>query len=104
MKWFGKGLITGGVIGAGLMWLNTTTKGRALREEILTVSHKVYDKVKADVQSSEQWQDLTKSQYVQKVHDAVNTYAVETGIADSVAQLVKKVVSAQYARLKKELS
>lgn len=100
---FNKGLLLGGLLGAGMMWLGTTKKGREMREKMLDYAADVYVDVKKKVLASEQWQDMTKSKYVQMVKDAVDKYAVQNGLAESVKHMVVKLVSAEWANLKKEM-
>lgn len=100
---FKKGLFLGGLLGAGMMWLSGTTKGKQTRDKMLTYAQDVFDDVKAQVLSSKKYADLTKSEYVKMVQEYVDTYAVKNGLADSVKSLVVKLVTAQWEVLKKEL-
>ncbi|MBU2542008.1 hypothetical protein KJ785_00410 [Patescibacteria group bacterium] len=100
---FKKGLCLGGLLGAGLVWLNTTQKGRETREQMLDHAAEVYVKLKEKVLTSEEYKNLNKNQYVKLVTEAVNKYAIENGLAESVKNMVVKVVSAQYKNLKGEL-
>lgn len=98
MGTFKKGLMLGGILGAGLMWLNATTKGRAMRDELLKHAERVFEEVK----KSKQWEKLTKNQYVKAVEDAVNRYAVENDLSDSVRDMVEKLVKSQWKNAKKK--
>lgn len=100
---FKHGLLAGGLLGAGMMWLNTTKKGRAMRSEIMEAAHEVYGRVKEQMMASDQWETMSKHAFVQKVTEIVNTYAIENGLADNVKNLVIKVVSSQYQNIKKEM-
>lgn len=100
---FNKGLLFGGLLGAGMVWLGTTKKGREMREKMIDYAADVYVEVKKKIVASEQWQTMTKSAYVQMVKDAVDKYAVQNGLAESIKQMVVKLVSAQWANLKKEM-
>ncbi|MFH1946907.1 MAG: hypothetical protein ABIJ23_01985 [Candidatus Magasanikbacteria bacterium] len=100
---FKKGLCLGGLLGAGLVWLNTTQKGKEMREEMLDHAAEVYVKLKEKVLASSEYKNLTKNEYVKMAKDAVDKYAIETGLAESVKNMVVKVVSAQYKNLKGEM-
>ncbi len=100
---FKKGLCLGGLLGAGLVWLNTTQKGRETREQMLDHAAEVYVGLKEKVLASKEYKDLTKNQYVKLVIEAVNKYAIKNGLAESVKNMVVKVVSAQYKNLKGEM-
>lgn len=98
---FKHGMVLGGLLGAGLVWLNTTKKGREVREQILDHSAEVYTRVKDEIVKSDALEQLSKNEYVKKVQAAVDKYAVETGLAQTAKKTVKKIVSAQYDRLKR---
>jgi len=100
---FKKGLCLGGLLGAGLVWLNTTQKGRDMREQMLDHAAEVYVGLKEKVLASKELKNLNKNQYVKMVKESVNKYAVENGLAENVKNMVVKVVSAQYKNLKGEL-
>lgn len=100
---FKKGLCLGGLLGAGLVWLNTTQKGRDMREQMLDHAAEVYVGLKDQVLASDQYKNLNKNQYVKMAKEAVDKYAVQNGLADGVKNMVTKVVSAQYKNLKGEM-
>lgn len=83
-------------MGAGLAWLNLTQKGRETRDQILDHAAKIYSALKEKVQTSEEYKDLTKNQYVKLVKEYVDKYAIENGLAEKVKNVIIKVVSAQY--------
>ena len=101
---FKKGLFFGGLLGAGLMWLSTTKKGREVKEQILDQAADVYTKVKEQTLASQTYKDLNENQYVQLVKDYVDKYAVQNGLAENVKNMIVKVVSAQWKTLKDELN
>jgi len=96
---FKAGMFLGGLLGAGLMWLNVTKKGRETRDELLDHAGKVYAGLKDKVLSSAQYQNLSKSEYVKLVKEYVDKYAIENGLADNVKNIVTKVVQKQWGNL-----
>lgn len=100
---FKKGLFFGGLLGAGLMWLATTKKGREVREEMLDHAAAVYVKLKQKILASEVYASMNKNKYAQLVKEYVDKYAVENGLAENVKNLVMKVVSAQWKNMQEEL-
>lgn len=100
---FNKGLFLGGLLGAGLMWLSTTKKGKEVREQMLDHAAEVYVKIKKEVLNSSQYQDLSKNKYVQLVKEYVDKYAVENGLAENVKNMVVKVVTSQWSKLREDL-
>ena len=98
---FKKGLFVGGLLGAGLTWLNTTKKGRETREKILDYAAEVYTQVKEKVMASGGWDKMTKAKYVKIVKQVVDTYAIDNGLAANVKTTVGKLVASQWKRVKK---
>ena len=102
MGTFKKGFVVGGLLGAGMMWLNTTKKGKETRAQVLEVSHTIYNQIEKEVLASKQWKSLSKSEFVARVTELVDTYAVENGLGADLKKLVVKVVATQYPRIKKK--
>lgn len=100
---FKKGLCLGGLLGAGLVWLNTTKKGKELREIMLDRATDIYTDLKEKILSSEQYQKMTKNQYIKMVKEYIDKYAIDNGLAENVKNMVTKVVVAQWSNLQKEL-
>lgn len=100
---FNKGLLFGGALGAGIMWLMTTTKGKKVREQMLDYAADAYTKLRDEILASESYDKLTKSRYAQLVRDFVETYANKYQLTDEVKQMVMKLVSTQWKRLREEL-
>ena len=99
---FKKGLFLGGLMGAGLMWLNTTKKGKEMRDQIVDQAADVYALVKQKVEQSGALEDLNKNKYVKMVKEAVDKYAVQTGMADDAKKMVMKLVNAQWSQMKRK--
>ena len=100
---FKKGLLLGGLLGAGLMWLSTTKKGRELREEMLDYAADVYVKLKEKILASEVYESMSRNKYMEMVKKFVDKYAVENGLAENVKNMVVKVVSSQWKNIQEEL-
>lgn len=99
---FNKGLVFGGLLGAGLMWLNTTQKGKKIREEMIDHASDVYAEVKEKAIASEGWGKMTKSEYYKIVEKIVDKYAVEHDLADTIRDMVAKIVNAQWKKFSGE--
>jgi len=98
---FKKGVFLGGLLGAGVMWLNTTKKGREVREQLLDSSAEVYAQVKNKLSESGALENMTKNKYIAMVGDVVDKYAIQTGMADNVKKMVTKLVNSQWKQVKK---
>lgn len=101
---FKKGLFLGSLLGAGLTWLSVTKKGKEVREKLLDQSAEVYGMVKEKVTDSEVWEKMTKQKYVAMVSDIVEKYGLKNGLGRDIQKMIKKVVSAQWVVVKKEMS
>jgi len=98
---FKKGLFLGGILGAALTWINTTTKGREFREKLLDQSAVIYAEVKERALASDTWETMQKNEYVRMVQDAVDKYAKEHELADDVRKMIVKLVSSQWKNLRR---
>ena len=98
---FKKGLFFGGLLGAGMMWMSTTKKGRETREQLLDHAAQVCVEVKSKVRESGAWENMTRNKYVSLVQEVVEKYAVQHQLPDSVKNMVTKLVSAQWRGLKR---
>lgn len=100
---FKNGLFLGGVLGAILVWLNTTAKGKETRDEIFDHAAAAYAQLKKELQSSDAWKRLSKNEYVEKVKELVDRYAVQNGLADHVKAAVKKLLEMQWKQVQDEM-
>ena len=101
---FKKGLVIGGLLGAGLTWLNVTKQGKEARDKMLDYAANVYADVKEKVMASPQWDKMTKQKYVAMVREAVEKYAVNNPVAWKAKNLMVKVIAAQWKRLRAEVA
>ena len=99
---FKKGLFFGGIIGAGITWLNSTKKGKQVRDEMLDHAADVYEKLLEDVKQTDKWKELSEHEYTQKVSEFVDRYAVDTGISDKAKKMVQTLVVDQWDRFQGE--
>ena len=97
------GLLLGGLLGAGVMWLNTTKKGRELRSEITSQAADIYGDVKERVMASETWSKLSKTNYLEIVKEAVDDYAKRHPLAEQAKGLIVKILSAQWSNFQSQI-
>lgn len=100
---FKAGIFLGGLLGAGLMWLNLTPKGRETRDQMLDHAAKIYSILKDKIKSSAEYKNLSKIEYVKFVKEYVDKYAIENGLAEKVKNIIIKVVSSQYKNIKEKV-
>lgn len=98
---FNKGLLFGSLFGAGLMWMSVTKKGKEFRGQIFDHASVVYDQVKEKVVANENWQRMTKTQFVQSLEEVVAEYGGAHKLSKDLQKMIVKVVGSQYQALKK---
>ncbi len=97
------GLLVGGLLGAGLMWLSTTKKGRALRKDVTSQAADIYGELKEKVMASDAWSKMSKTNYVEMVTEAVDGYTKRHPVAEEAKIMLTKILSAQWSNLQKQL-
>ena len=100
---FNKGLLFGGVLGAGFMWLTVTKKGRETREQLFDHAAMVYSQVKDQLLASDAWKKMNKNEYVAMVKEAVDKYAIHSGLAPGLKDFLVKIISTQWENIKEQL-
>lgn len=100
MGTFKKGLFLGGLLGAGLMWLNATPKGKELRAKISQHIEPLFNELKS---SLKQLEGPTKDMYDALVERAVATYSDKKELADDVKVLMVRQLKKRWKEVQKEL-
>ena len=103
MGTFKKGALFGGILGAAVIWLNTSTKGKKYRDQLLDQATDIYKDVETKIQGSGAFDKMTKNKYVTLVKEAVDTYAIENGLAESTKKMIVTLISGQWTSVKKHL-
>lgn len=100
---FNKGLLLGGLLGAGLALMNTTKKGKEIKEKLLDNAAEIYVELKDRMMASKTWEKMTKQDFVVMAQEAVEKYAIKNGLADKTKKMIMKLVSTQWKNLQSEL-
>lgn len=100
MSRFKKGVFLGGLLGAALMWLNATPKGKEMRGKLLTHLQPLYEELKISIK---QLEGPTKEMYDALVERAVEEYAAKKDLAEELKNLLIKELQKKWVELKKEL-
>jgi gas vesicle protein len=98
---FKKGLFLGGLIGATLMWLNATPKGKEMRAKLAEHLEPLFNELKA---SLKQLEGPTREMYDALVERAVAEYAAKKELADEVKLMLIRELKKRWDKVKKELS
>lgn len=97
---FKKGLIVGGVLGAALMWLNATTKGKEYRAKIAAHLEPLYDELK---ESIKQLEGPTKEMWDALVERAVEEYAAKKELAVDVKNNLIRQLQKRWDKMAKDV-
>ncbi len=100
---FKRGLVLGGLLGAGLAWLNLTTKGKAVRDEAIEHAAVVYERVKKEVMKSDSWKKMKKSDFTKQVQKIATDYSSEIGLAKSTVLLIVSLEVKKWEKMKREM-
>lgn len=98
-----KTLFVGSIMGAGLIWLTSTKKGKEVRDQLLDEAAAIYEDVKNKILSSGVAKKVSKSQYTQMVRDAVEKYSKGKKIMAPLKALVIEMILAQWDSLRDEV-
>lgn len=99
---FNKGLIVGGLVGAGLALMNTTKKGKEVKEKLLDNAAEIYMELRDKMMKSKTFEKMTKHDFVVMAQEAVDKYAIKNGLAEKTKKTIMKLVSTQWANLQNE--
>ncbi len=97
---FKRGLFLGGLLGAGLMWLNVTPKGREMRAKLMAYAEPMYNELKENIKKLE---GPTKEMYEALVARAVEEIAAKKEMAGEMKMMLVRELSKRWKRLEKEL-
>ena len=97
---FKKGLFLGGLLGASMMWLNVTPKGKELRSKISANLEPLFNELKT---SLKQLEGPTKDMYDALVERAVEEYAVKRELAEDVKVMLVKGLKKRWKDIQKDL-
>lgn len=97
---FKRGLFLGGLLGATLMWLNATPKGREMRTKLLEHLNPLYEELK---ESIKQLEGPTKEMYCALVERAVEEYAAKKEMAAEMKDMLIRQLQKKWKELEKEI-
>jgi len=97
---FKKGLFLGGLLGAAMMWLNATPKGKEMRSKILEHLNPLYNELKASIK---QLEGPTKEMWDALVERAVAEYSAKKEMAEDVKDQLIRQLQKKWCELEKEI-
>jgi len=100
MGGFKKGIFLGGLVGAALMWLNATPKGKEMRSKMMEYLDPLYNELK---NSLKQLEGPTQEMYNALVDRAVEEFAAKKEMAEDFKIQLGKKLKKKWVELEKEL-
>lgn len=97
---FKKGLFLGGVLGAALMWLNATPKGKEMRAKLVEHLEPLFNELKISIK---QLEGPTREMYEALVERAVEEYAAKKELAAEVKDMLIRKLKKRWDELQREL-
>ncbi len=97
---FNKGLVLGGVLGAALVWLNVTPKGKELRAKVTQHFEPLFNQLK---DSLKQLEGPTREMYDALVERAVEEYAAKKEIATDLKIALVRELKKRWKDVEAEL-
>jgi hypothetical protein len=101
---FKKGATLGTLIGAGLMWLTTTPKGKEVRSKILSKAEELYPELKSQIMDSDAWKTMNKNKYKKLVTKTVKSYTKKHPALKEMGSLLEKMLISQWGKIKLEIA
>lgn len=100
MGTFKKGLVLGGLLGATLMWLNLSPKGKEMKAKIMEHVDALYNQLR---ESLKQLEGPTREMYDALVERAVEEYAAKKEMAVDMKNALVKELKRRWWNLEKEI-
>jgi len=94
---FKKGLFLGGLVGAMLMWMQTTKEGRETRKKLQDWAQEAFDELKEKASESDLADRVKYNKHVQRV---VGEYSKRKGVPVKAVKHIEKILKAQWKRLR----
>jgi len=97
---FKRGLFFGGLLGAALMWLNVTPKGKEMRAKLMSEADYLFKELKESLKKLE---GPTREMYDALVERAVEEYAVKKEMAMDKKNMLMKELKKRWENLAADL-
>ena len=95
---FKKGLFLGGLLGAALMWINATPKGKEMRAKLLEHLDPLFNELKISLKKLE---GPTQEMYDALVERAVAEYASKKELAEEIKMQLIKQLKRKWSEIRK---
>lgn len=95
-----KTLLLGGLLGAGLIWLTSSKKGKETRDKMLEAAADIYEDILKELKKMDKKYASSKSAYTKLVQQKVDKYFEKYPALESVKEMVVKIVLSQWENVK----
>lgn len=95
---FKRGLFFGGLVGAALMWLNVTPKGKELRAKLSAHLEPLFKELKGSI---EQLEGPTREMYDALVERAVEEYGAKKELAEDMKEQLVRQLKKKWKEIEK---
>jgi len=89
-------------MGAGLIWLTSTKKGKEVRDQLLDQSAEIYLSLKKKAVKLDKRYNITKSQYIKIAKESMDEYFKKHPIPAAMKGIIQNVVISQWETFKEE--
>ncbi|MFA7653549.1 MAG: hypothetical protein WCX97_00705 [Candidatus Magasanikbacteria bacterium] len=97
---FKRGLLFGGLLGAGLMWLNATPKGKEMRAKLMEHLNPLYNELKESIKKLE---GPTQEMWDALVERAVAEYSTKKELAEDMKDQLIRQLRKKWRELEKDI-
>jgi gas vesicle protein len=97
---FKRGLFLGGLLGAALMWLNATPKGREMRAKLAAHLEPLFNELRTSIK---QLEGPTRDMYDALVERAVAEYAAKKDMAEDMKSHLVRELKKKWKEIEKDL-
>lgn len=93
----------GSLIGAGLIWLTSTKKGKEAREQIVLHAQNIYEKLERRLAESGVVEKVSQSTFAKRAKELVEEYSKQKNIPAAVKGLILQLVTSQWESFQERL-
>lgn len=98
-----KTLLFGGLVGAGLVWLTSTKKGKEVRDKMFDAAADIYVDVTKKLEKMEQKYRSSKDVYAKMVQESVDAYVKKHPGLTLAKDMIVKMVLSQWENVKDDV-
>lgn len=98
-----KTLFVGGLLGAGLVWLTSSKKGKEMRDKMLDAAADIYVDVSKKLKKFGAKYNASKEDYMALVEESVDKYVKKHPMLAVAKDMIVKIVVSQWENMKENV-